>query len=95
MKKAGIVLLVLQGVGLFGSLINGTLIRMLANLGSSYGIAEMLGFFAVGIVGISLLLAAKNRENKENKVVIKKCVNCGKILDIEATFCDECGAKQS
>lgn len=57
MKTAGIILLVLQAIGLIGGLIGQSLPTSLPGL---------IGYFLCGIIGIILICKAKSKENKEN-----------------------------
>ncbi|MGN1195801.1 MAG: hypothetical protein ACI4SB_09980 [Acutalibacteraceae bacterium] len=54
MKVAGIILIVIQVIALFGSIASGAFATM--------GIVEMIGFFIPSIIGIILIVAAKKRE---------------------------------
>lgn len=56
MKTAGIILLVLQAIGLIGGLIRHSLPTSLPGL---------IGYFSFGIVGIILICIAKSKENKD------------------------------
>ena len=58
MKIAGIVLICLQALAVFGAIVGG---------GLPTGIAELLGFFAAGIIGIILLIVAKKKEKKKSQ----------------------------
>lgn len=54
MKIAGIILIVLEVIALFGSISSGAFATM--------GIIEMIGFFLPAIIGIILIVVAKRRE---------------------------------
>lgn len=57
MKKVAIVLLVLQVLGLFGGVVNGSLARILTG-----GIPIMLGYFLPGIIGVILLVKSNKKK---------------------------------
>lgn len=63
MKKAGIILLVLQVVAMLGGLVNGNLARMFS-FSSATGVFELLGFFLPAIIGVILLIKAKKKAAK-------------------------------
>ena len=50
MKTIGIILIILQIVGLFGSVVNGSISTLFLR-----GIPYLLGYFLPGIIGIILL----------------------------------------
>ena len=68
MKIAGIVLLILQAIGIAGSIINGQIADLFSNF-SIYALAENIGFFLPCIIGIILLVisAKKSKKNKNDK----------------------------
>lgn len=55
MKKAGIVLIVLQVLAIFGTISNGGFATM--------GVPKMIGYFLPAIIGIILIVVAKRRED--------------------------------
>lgn len=57
-----IILIILQALGTFMGIINGDLAEMFTNV-NGYKIGEIIGFFLIGIIGVILLLKAKNKEN--------------------------------
>ena len=57
MKKAGIILIVLQVFALVGGIVGGSL-SIPANF---YGVGELLGFCLPGIIGIVLLIKGKKK----------------------------------
>ena len=59
MKKAGIVLICLQVLGVIGGIANGSLESMLS--AGAGGIAQLIGFFLPGIIGVILLVRAKKK----------------------------------
>lgn len=61
MKKAGIILIVVEILGILGGLINGSFVDMFANMNGVGDICEIVGFLSPGAVGIILLLKAKKR----------------------------------
>lgn len=63
MKKAGIILLILQAFAIFGGVVNGNLERLFAFDGLP-AIFKLLGFFLPAIIGIILLLRAKKKAAK-------------------------------
>ena len=62
MKKAGIILIVLQVVALFGGFVGGS-ISMPSDF---YGVGEFLGFCLPGIIGIVLLIKSKKKEKQQS-----------------------------
>ena len=72
MKIAGIVLIILQCVAIFGSLaqdvarnekVGSGFLTMLQ--GGTYGIAELIGFFLPAIIGVILLVKANKRKKSQ------------------------------
>jgi hypothetical protein len=59
MKTIGIILIILQIVGLFGSVVNGSISTLFLR-----GIPYLLGYFLPAIIGIILLTKA-SKKNKE------------------------------
>ena len=64
MKKIGIVLVVIEIIGIIGGFINGSLINMITNVRNATDICELIGFLLPGIIGLILLLKAKKIDNK-------------------------------
>ena len=70
MKIAGIVLIVLQCVAIFGSFAQdaarnenmGSGFLSMLNGGSAYNIGTLIGFFLPAIIGVILLIKANKRE---------------------------------
>ena len=56
MKKAGIILLCLQALAVFGGIVNGSLMSM--------GIVELVGFCIPSVIGIILLVKAKKKSKQ-------------------------------
>ncbi|MBE6784929.1 MAG: hypothetical protein E7538_01665 [Ruminococcaceae bacterium] len=63
MKKAGIILIVLQVIALVGGIAGGSL----SLTPNALGIAELLGFCLPGIIGVILLIKAKKNNKEKNK----------------------------
>lgn len=61
MKKIGIILLVLQVVALFGSVVNGS-IGSLFDLSNAANIFKLLGYFLPAIIGIILIRKAGKKK---------------------------------
>ena len=57
---------------------------------NGYKIGEIIGFFILGIIGVILLLKAKN---KESNAQTGYCRYCGSKLPEDAIFCSNCSAK--
>lgn len=70
MKTAGIILLVLQAIGLIGSILNGQFSDMFTAF-NLFSFAELLGFCLPGIIGAILLVIGlkkgKKKSSKETK----------------------------
>ena len=60
MRIIGIILLVIQGFALFGSIVGGNLGNDIS-FGSIYEIGQTIGFLLPGIIGIILIRKAKRR----------------------------------
>ena len=92
MKKVGIVLIVLQLIGVFCGIMNGTLREMFTFSGMSfYQICEIIGFFLIGIIGVILWLKAPAKKGNAQKRI---CCNCKAVLPENAEFCASCGTRQ-
>lgn len=64
MKKAGIVLIIIEAIAILMGIVTGTFGEMLNNIGSGTGIMELIGYLMLGIVGVVLLLVGINKEKK-------------------------------
>ena len=71
MKKAGIILIILQALGILGSLMQD--VARHQTVGSGFmnmlqggvsGIIQLIGFFLIGIIGVCLLIAANKKGKK-------------------------------
>lgn len=87
MKKAGIVLLVLQVLVVFGGLASGN--SVFAGVNGGADIFKLLGYFTPGIIGIILLAKA----GKKSQDTEKNTANVGADTGKTAYFCPKCGAK--
>jgi len=61
MKIAGIILLVLQAVALFGSVVNGSISTMFS-ISGGYAVGRLLGYFLPAIIGVILLVKANKKK---------------------------------
>ena len=66
MKTIGIILIILQVIGLFGSLVNGSLIEML-HITNAVDISELVGYFLPALLGIFLYTKGRKKENTEQE----------------------------
>lgn len=62
MKKAGIILLCLQGAALLGGIANGSLQEMFTS--GVMGFAKLIGFCLPAIIGVILLVKAKKKKEQ-------------------------------
>ena len=64
MKKAGIVLIVIQILAVVSAIATDQFSEMFENCGSVYGCAKLFGYFLIGIIGIILFIVG-NKKDKE------------------------------
>lgn len=67
MKVIGIILIVMQAISIFGSVMSNEYINMYLNLPSTRGIGNFVGFHLIGLVGIILLLKGINKDKKKER----------------------------
>ncbi len=63
MKKAAIVLFVLQAIGVFGGIVGKSDVF---NINNIYDITTLIGFFIPAIIGVILLVKAKKKEKNSD-----------------------------
>lgn len=106
MKKAGIVLIVLQVLAVLGGTASGN--APFLNIGGAADIFKLLGYFAPGIIGVILMIRAGRKEKSGKEEPVRPaaaspsgtapsgkpgfCSKCGKSSDPGDAYCIYCGA---
>lgn len=65
MKKAGVVLIIIQAVAVLSGIISGSFINMLKSCTNTMGIITLIGFLLPGIIGIILFVKGNKKSKRE------------------------------